>query len=433
MQRSAEARTKAGTPRPLRGYRSVARIGTALAGWWARSDQAQRAHAGRLAAPDVIEAWARQHRDRDRPLVWIHAASVGEGLQANAVLRRLAGLKHGFQAVVTRYSASAELISDRFEADLTGYAPYDRYDDVERCFKALEPVLMVFTKDDVWTEMATAAARYGAHPSLVAGTVDPGSSRLRWPARSFGRPGYAALECVGAISDADAGRLVQLGVRPAAITVTGDPRVDSALERIEAVTNPIPTDPMLLVAGSTWREDEAVLLAAFAIVRHEFHDARLLLVPHEPDAAARASIAARAASAGLPTPHAWRADSEPQSIRVVETRGQLAELYHAGAIAYVGGGFSGKGIHSVLEPAASRVPVLVGPEDRGQRDVAMLAHDGGLVQLPANGTVAALARQWGAWLRDPAAAAQAGEAARSALKPDRGAAERSAELIAALL
>ena len=107
---------------------------------------------------------------------------------------------------------------------------------------------------------------------MVAATVSPGSGRLRWPARAILRAGYEAVGVAAAVSEEDAQRLARLGVSPDRIRVLGDPRFDSVVERVAGVP---PDEPLLrfgrgaptLVAGSTWPEDEAALLGAFARVR----------------------------------------------------------------------------------------------------------------------------------------------------------------------
>src|SRR5690606_380824 len=102
-------------------------------------------------------------------------------------------------------------------------------------------------------------------------------------------------------------------------------------------------------------------------------------------------------------------------------------------IAYVGGGFGERGIHSVVEPAAWQRPVVVGPHDRATREVALMRARGGLVQLPSNDPALALAVQWQAWLDDPEARDAAGAAALEALSGDRGAAARTAGELGGLL
>lgn len=391
----------------------------------------RRAHRGRLDAVRQMEQWATAHRDPDRPLAWFHAASVGESLQARAVIAELRRIAPRFQVVATRFSASADRLADTMGADFTGYLPYDRLGDVNRALRALDPTMLVFSKLDLWPELATRAAATGARVALVAGSVDPGSARLGWT-RHFTRRGYAAVDLAAVISNADGERLTMLGTPAERIVVTGDPRVDSVLDRVEQLRSEWPEspDPALLVAGSTWPEDESVLLDALQSVRHSHADARILMVPHEPSPERIAHIVTLAEARGLTTARWERGLAITAAVTWVDQVGTLAALYSLGATAYVGGGFGRRGIHSVLEPAAWGVPIIIGPNDRGVRDARILADAGGLVRLGQGGAATELARKWLGWL-DPEAAQTAGRAAMAALAADRGAALRTAELLVA--
>jgi 3-deoxy-D-manno-octulosonic-acid transferase len=213
--------------------------------------------------------------------------------------------------------------------------------------------------------------------------------------------------------------------------------VDVVLEHVAEArrAGPGPTDANdepILVAGSTWPRDETILLAAFSEVRRLHPDARLIIVPHEPTATHLAALEARATGHGL-TASRWEPDARSgAAVEIVDRMGVLGTLYGRGAMAYVGGGFGERGIHSVLEPAGWWRPVIIGPNDRGVRDARLLANAGGLVRLPSRAPEVALARQWIAWLEYPSARAMAGHRAGEALATDRGAAQRSAELLASL-
>lgn len=418
-------------------YRLAIAAGVPLASLMLRRPAVRQGHRGRLGAVRRLEEWARHHRDPARPLVWFHAASVGEGLQARAVLAALRTLRPELQAVATRFSASAERLATTMQADVTEYIPYDRRHDVSRAIAALRPDLLVFAKLDVWPELATRAAASGARVALVAGSVDEGSARLGWPARTLARRGYAALDLAAAISPVDAERLVRLGVARSRIVVTGDPRVDAVLETVDDVVREHrglseTSDPATLVAGSTWPDDESVLLDALVEVRRWHPAARIIVVPHEPTASHIALLEQRAADRGLSAARWTGAAQDAIAVEIVDRMGVLTQLYARGGVAYVGGGFGARGIHSVLEPAGWHRPVIIGPYDRGVRDARLLAEAGGLVRLPARSAAEALATQWGAWLDYPSAREIAGHRAGGALSADRGAARRSAELLATL-
>lgn len=414
-------------------YRAVVAAAVPLAPLWLRDPARRRGHDGRRAAAARLIDWARTHRDASRPLAWFHASSVGEGLQARAVLRAFRRLRPDTQVIVTRFSASADRLGDAPEADFTGYLPYDRRRELARVLDAVRPTLLVFAKVDVWPELTTLARARGTRVALVAATVDPGSRRLGAMGRWVAARGYQALHLATAISSADAERLVTLGVARDRITVTGDPRVDVVLEGVDRHRDGVLHDGSLLVAGSTWPGDESVLLDALVAIRRDHPQARLVIAPHEPTADHLAILDREIASRGLASTRWSAGGARMDAVQVVDQMGVLAALYGRGAIAYVGGGFGGRGIHSVLEPAAWARPVIIGPNDRGVRDAALLAEAGGLVRLPVQDPRAALVTRWRAWLADPVSRARAGDAARAALEADRGAAERSAELLCSLL
>lgn len=418
-------------------YRLVSRAAVPLLPLVLRDEAARRAHAGRLAAPEAMQRWSREARDPARPLAWIHAASVGEGLQARAVLAALRELRPELQLVATRFSASAERLATSVPADFTGYAPYDRPADVRSALTALRPDLLVFAKLDVWPELATAAAARGAAVALVAGSVDPGSARLGWPARGITRRGYAALDAVAAIDHGDAARLVRLGAAADRITVTGDPRVDSVLQAVDqargepplAVT---PSPETTVVGGSTWPADEDVLLDALVEIRQAHPAARLVIVPHVPDDGHLARLQTAAATRGLDAVR-WDGTARDAPVTIVDRLGVLPRLYRAGIGCLVGGGFGHRGVHSVLEPAGWARPVVIGPEDRGVRDARLLEEAGALSRLPARAPGAAMAAVWRQWLAGPEQARERGRAGLAALSGDRGAARRSAGLLIELL
>jgi 3-deoxy-D-manno-octulosonic-acid transferase len=385
-----------------------------------------------------IEAWARAHRDPQRPLLWVHAPSVGEGLQARAVLDLIRRRHPGWQVAYTHFSPSAQGFAHRLDVDLADYLPWDTAAAAQRTLAALRPAALVFTKLDVWPALACAAAGRGIPVGLVAGTVSPVSSRLRQPARALLRPGYAALGAVGAIAAADAGRLRALGTRPDRIEVLGDPRFDSVLSVIEAVSATDPLlrfrhGPPLLVAGSTWPADEEVLLRAFHDVRRVHPGARLLVAAHEPTPRHLVGLRAAAKRAGLPQPVTLDDAAPDDTFIIVDRVGALATLYGAGALAYVGGGFGSAGLHSVLEPAGWGLPVAFGPRWQSSREAGLLREAGGAESLGLPDPVRQLGAWWSRMLSEREERERMGRAAAAVIDAGRGAAERQAAMIERLV
>ncbi len=372
-----------------------------------------------------LTAWGRSRRDRNRPLVWMHASSVGEGLQAKPVLETLRAEQPQWQLVYTFFSPSAERLARTLPVDLA------------------QPSALVFSKLDVWPELTLAAARRGVKLGLVSATVSPDSSRLKWPARGWAEPAYRALDRVGAISEEDGRRLEQLGARREAIEVTGDTRYDSVAERaarFDRTREPFarlaatPRGTFTIVAGSTWPPDEAVVLAAFADLLAQVPTARLILAPHEPNPDHLAGITARAAQLKLPRPVrlSQLEHAPPATVIVVDRVGILADLYALADVAFVGGGYHRAGLHSVLEPAVFGAPVVVGPHWQMSRDAALLIERGGATALSGDGRHP-LHSQWLVWHHDPDARRKAGAVGKRLLQEGRGAAERTTALVRGLV
>jgi 3-deoxy-D-manno-octulosonic-acid transferase len=408
------------------------------------SDKLRSGIAERRGLLQRMADWGSTRRDRARPLVWFHAPSVGEGLQAKPVIERLRAERPDWQIAYTFFSPSAASFAQKLAVDYADYLPFDRPGDVDQALKALAPTALVYGKLDVWPELTLAARRAGVRTGLIAATVAPQSSRLSWPVRGWAAPAYAALECVGAVAREDAERLEQLGARRDAISVTGDTRYDSVTERARRLDRTRAPFAALapgswtftIVAGSTWPSDEAVLLPAFAdLLRHDpVASTRLVLVPHEPTAAHLDRLDAAAQAAALPRPVRTSSGAELAAARVVvvDQVGALADLYALGQAAYVGGGFHGAGLHSVLEPAVWGVPISVGPRWGASRDAGLLIGRGGALPLPRDGREA-LAHQWLAWRSDATARDRAGRAAAVVVTEGTGAAQRTTALVRRLV
>jgi 3-deoxy-D-manno-octulosonic-acid transferase len=422
-------------------YRAAAHLASGLAPLLSLlSSKLAAGHRGRHGAAERLSAWGARSRDATRPLVWFHASSVGEGLQAESVLLELRRRCPTAQYVYTHFSPSAVSLARRLPVDVADYLPYDLSRPVETLLAAIAPDLLVFSKLDLWPELAVRAAARGSTVALVAATVSPGSGRLRWPARALLRAGYEAVGSAAAVSEEDARRLALLGVSPERIKVLGDPRYDSVVERSAGVSD---DDPLLrtgrgaptLVAGSTWPEDEAVLLAAFTQVRARHPTARLVLVPHEPTEGHLLAAERAAARLRLPVPVRLSRAEGPVPLLLVDQIGVLARLYGAGSMAYVGGGFGRAGLHSVLEPAAWGIPVSFGPRWGESRDAGALLQAGAARALTAQGSAAIgeLVEIWSAWIERGNEREAAGQRAKSLVERGRGASARSADLLAGLI
>lgn len=434
-----------------------------------------RGVAARRGAVARLEAWAAAGRDPSRPALWLHGASAGELLGAAPAVERLRA-RRDLQLVVTWFSPSAEAALPALSPDVAEALPLDTLRETGRALDAVRPSALVFAKADVWPGLVASAEARGIPLGLVNGTVDPRSSRLHWPVVQLLASTYGRLKLVGAVSEDDATRLGWLGVRPAAVRVTGDGAFERALERVAEAREPgSPASRLraalgleaggperggasggdagaadagaggvagsagsdarvpVLLGGSTWPRDEALLLAAVAALREAGRPVALVLAPHEPGRAALDRLSEASLRVLGVRPRLWseagrREGAANHAPLVIDRVGLLAGLYAFADLAYVGGGLGRDGLHSVVEPAAAGIPVLFGRRHT-RREAADLLARGGALEVGPSTAAEVLARL----LADGEERARRGAAALAYAEEGRGAAGRTADLVEELL
>jgi len=313
--------------------------------------------------------------------------------------------------------------------------------------EAVAPDAVIFTKTEIWPTLVNEADRRGIPVGMIGAVVTRESGRMGPLAKMLMKPSWNALSLACANSEEDALALQSLGVSPRVVRTTGDPGIDSAVYRfrgrdlrqrwhalLQADVRPT------VVAGSTWVSDEDVLLPALASTRETVTDLRLIIAPHKPSELAVAKLIERLEKDGWwattlsSLEDALAGDAPEVSLRpnaiVVDRVGVLANLYGLASVSFVGGGFHGRGLHSVLEPAAAENGVLFGPQHHRARAAADLIDCGGAEAVQ---NVEELTEVATAWLTDEARRRAAGAASAQYIQRNRGAALRSATLLESLL
>jgi 3-deoxy-D-manno-octulosonic-acid transferase len=156
-------------------------------GKFARSVNARRGLRARY------DAFAAQGRDRARPLIWFHAPSVGEGLQAAPVMKRLRETRPDIQQAYTLFSPSAAPFAARIGADFHDFLPFDRATDMRAALEALRPDALVFSKLDVWPVLVAEAARRRVPVGMISATLAADSGRRGGLSAAVTRDAYATL------------------------------------------------------------------------------------------------------------------------------------------------------------------------------------------------------------------------------------------------
>jgi 3-deoxy-D-manno-octulosonic-acid transferase len=374
-------------------------------------------------------------------LIWFHVSSVGEFEQAKPVIDLLARrMGAPLDVALTFFSPSGMSYFERFDRSkkieairFVEYLPVDTARNMRFCLDTLAPDMIVYVKFDIWPNLVVEAERRGIPQVLVSGTLSPGSGRLSPPVRGFFGGLYSMLDAIAAISAEDAGRFRSLSGGAVEIVETGDTRFDQVCRRIDA-SSATPSGSLAasgrtwIVAGSTWPRDESVVIPGFAALGPAHPLAGLIVAPHEPTKERLEEIRAALGRARL----SFRFLSELEDggalgepVVVADGVGYLAELYRAGAMAYVGGSFT-SGVHNVMEPAVLKLPVFFGPRIDNSFEARELVRLGAGTVLR---TADDFARECGALLSDGAQLAEKGETAARFIRNRCGAALRCVDLI----
>lgn len=372
--------------------------------------------------------------------VWFHVTSVGEYEQARPLIAALKAEDPRRPVMVTHFSPSGwEYAHRRPCADLHDYLPFDEPGPMARLVRAWKPRALVFIKFDLWPNLALAAWRHEVPVLLLAGSLQPGSARLRPVVRGLYRDLCDRFAHIGVCTADDARRFTgDLGVS-APVSVTGDTRVEQVILRWEAAREGRTAARLkalggrLLVLGSTWPPDEALWLPVLPQLLRDRPELRVVLTPHEPEPRRLAALEKALDNLGVAHLRLSRlAGAEPGDrarVVLVDSIGVLAEIYRSGHLAYVGGSFT-TGVHNTMEPAVCSLPVLFGPRIGNAEEAGELVRRGAGFVLRKPAEALAAARRL---LADDDERVRLGQQARQVVLAQRGATARSLEVLRPLL
>ena len=293
-------------------------------------------------------------------LIWIHAASVGEFEQARPLIERLRREKPQHKIVVTFFSPSGyEMRKNYAQADGVYYLPFATRTNARRFLDALQPTMAIFVKYEFWPAYLHELKRRNIPTYSISAIFRPGQLFFR----PWGKWYLDTLRCFTHIYVQDQASLQLL--RESGISrssIAGDTRFDRMAEvtahpkQIPVVEQFVGGSRQVIVAGSTWPQDEE-LLARFI---DNSLAIKLILVPHEIDDKHLHTIFELFEGRMVRYTRANDVNIRHARVLVVDTMGLLSSIYPYGQVAYIGGGF-GVGIHNTIEAAAYGMPVLFGP------------------------------------------------------------------------
>lgn len=406
---------------PLIFYRLLAR-GLRMPGYYAR----WRERFGHFKAPGF------------RRSIWVHAVSVGEVNAAAPLVEALRRRYADLPFVLTTVTPTG---SDRVR-QLWGdevfhvYLPYDLPGSVRRFLAATRPQLAVVMETEIWPNLFLSCEAADIPVVVANARLSDKSLRGYGPVRPIIRAAIRSARFVAAQSQQDADRFLSLGARPERLRVVGNLKFDlqvkpelftrAAEARVRwGVQRPV------WIAASTHEGEELAIIEAHSRLLHRFPDALLLVAPRHPERFKPMVQLCR--SYGFAT-RTRSEDDEPDlhsQCFVIDTLGELVNFIACADVAFVAGSLEAIGGHNVLEPAALGVPVVVGPHTFNFEEVTdLLLQQGAALRVVDSED---LSRTLQTLLADPERRLQMGEACKRTVGHERGAVERTLEVIGRVL
>jgi 3-deoxy-D-manno-octulosonic-acid transferase len=324
---------------------------------------------------------------------------------------------------------------------------------VNRILPLVKPRLFIMMETEIWPNLLRACQRAGVRTALVNGRISSRSYPRYRLARWFFRRVLARVDRFCMQSEESARRIIDIGADRARVTVTGSLKFDS-LElpaagepgQPRSATAPmqdrgrarvlryfrISPDRQVLIAASTLKGEEEPVLEAFQRIRATMPKALLIIAPRKPERFDDVERLVRRAGWNVARRSELRVDSEPRhDVVVLDSIGELAQLYQVATLVFVGGSLVDAGGHNILEPAVFGKPIVFGPWMSNFAEIARAFVDNGAaVQVRAARDLEQVLLDL---LGDPVRRASLGAAARALVEANRGARARSLAVIAELL
>lgn len=297
-----------------------------------------------------------------RRRIWMHCASLGEFEQGRPVLEQLRREFPEHALILTFFSPSGYEVRKHYEGvDYVYYLPFDGPGHAKRFLNLLKPDLALFVKYEYWFFYLHELRRRRIKTLMIAALYRADQPFFAWYG-TLHRRMLQAFDQIFVQDAASASLLASIGF--ASVTVGGDPRFDRVLA-IAGQNLSIPLAESLvsghkvLVAGSTWPDDDQLLLQWWNHYQPEGW--KMIIVPHETHEKHIQELSRLFGKESALWTEATETTIRDKRIIIVNTVGLLAHLYRYATLAYIGGGFGKAGIHNVLEAAVYGLPCLHGP------------------------------------------------------------------------
>lgn len=388
-----------------------------------------------MAAPSYRKRWLQRFGfftppELNKDTIWLHAVSVGETLAAVPLVKALQTKYPDHRLLITCMTPTgSERITAAFGDSVDhSYAPYDTPDAVARFLRRVQPKMLIIMETELWPNTVAGCYKRQIPVILANGRLSEKSARGYGRVPGLSAPMLGQLTAVAAQHGDDGARFTELGLSAKNLYITGNIKFDLDLsaevkQSAEALRQQWSgtTQRPILLAASTHRGEDEIILQAFGLIKQSVDNLLLVLVPRHPERFNQVGDLCR--EAGYSLARRSSNDSVEQAdILLGDSMGELMTFFGACDIAFVGGSLVTNGGHNMIEPAAWGKPTLSGLSVFNFAEVSRLLAEAGGLSLVED--AAALADATIELIENPEQALQMGQQAQRVAEANRGALER---------
>jgi 3-deoxy-D-manno-octulosonic-acid transferase len=315
-----------------------------------------------------------------KPVIWLHAVSVGEVVASIAVAEVL---RHRFPShrllISTTTSSGQKLAAQRFGADNVFFFPLDFTFAIRPYLETLRPELVVVAETEFWPNFLRLAKRSGALIAVINCRISdrsfPGYKRLRLLLPGVLERTLGNVDCFLAQTEEDRRRLIAIGAAESKVAVAGNLKFDVAPPPVPEIVASLRESfdrsevTPVLVCGSTLEDEEGSLLSAFRNILANHPKAVMVLAPRHPERFPEVAALVERLGFRMWRRSLWSGEPLVGGVFLVDSIGELAAIYSLATVAFVGGSLVPRGGHNILEPALYGVPIVTGNHYENFRDI----------------------------------------------------------------
>ncbi|MET6989106.1 3-deoxy-D-manno-octulosonic acid transferase [Sediminicola arcticus] len=331
-------------------------------------------------------------------VIWIHTASLGEYEQGLPIIEKLKIAYPNFKILLTFFSPSGyEVKKNTSVADLVCYLPLDTKENAQKFIALAKPKLAIFVKYEIWPNYLQELHKQQV-PTLLISAIFTKRKIFFKIYGDFMRKSLHTFSHIF-VQDKNSQELLR-SIHINNSTIAGDTRLDRVSEILERDNSldfmkTFKQGNLCLVAGSTWPEDEGILLD---YINSPDQQLKFVIAPHNIKKSHIQKLKEAITKKTILFSELDNKGTNNAEVFIIDTVGLLTKIYSYADIAYVGGGFA-TGLHNTLEPAVFGIPVLIGPQYKGFKEAEDLVELKGVLpvatKLEFQKTLAELAQKEG--------------------------------------